>query len=64
MWEQAADPPIPVQVTNVIESVLFTRVDIQMGQEVFLKYGDIEHGSGNWAYPGSPIRAWKSLFGL
>ena len=47
-------PPIPERVTDVTGSVLFTGADIQMGQEVFLKYGLMEHGSlwGHGAYLG------------
>jgi len=52
-------PPIPEQVTDVTGSVLFTGADIQMGQEVFLKYGLMEHGSlwGHGAYLGPDYSA-------
>src|ERR1022692_2627627 len=52
-------PPIPEQVTDVSGSVLFTGADIQMGQEVFLKYGLMEHGSlwGHGAYLGPDYSA-------
>src|ERR1039457_3173251 len=47
-------PPIPEQATDVTGTVVFTGADIQMGQEVFLKYGLMEHGSlwGHGAYLG------------
>ena len=38
-------PPIPEQVTDGTGTVVFTGADIQQGQEVFLKYGLMEHGS-------------------
>ena len=52
-------PPIREQVTDVSGSVLFARADIQMGQEVFLKYGLMEHGSlwGHGAYLGPDYNA-------
>ena len=52
-------PPIPEQVTDATGSVLFTGADIQMGQEVFLKYGLMEHGSlwGHGAYLGPDYSA-------
>src|SRR5664279_4423537 len=52
-------PPIPEQVTDVTGSVLFTGADIQKGQEVFLKYGLMEHGSlwGHGAYLGPDYTA-------
>ena len=47
-------PPIPKRVTDAAEATLFTQEDIEHGQEVFLKYGLMEHGSlwGHGAYPG------------
>ncbi|MGA9627429.1 MAG: nitric-oxide reductase large subunit [Bryobacteraceae bacterium] len=52
-------PPIPEQVTDETGSVVFTGADIQMGQEVFLKYGLMEHGSlwGHGAYLGPDYSA-------
>ncbi|HXR39819.1 MAG TPA: hypothetical protein VN776_12025, partial [Terracidiphilus sp.] len=52
-------PPIPERVTDVMGTVLFTGADIQMGQEVFLKYGLMEHGSlwGHGAYLGPDYSA-------
>jgi nitric oxide reductase subunit B len=52
-------PPIPEQVTDLTGSVLFTGADIQAGQEVFLKYGLMEHGSlwGHGAYLGPDYSA-------
>src|ERR1039458_4823012 len=52
-------PPIPEQAADVTEAVLFTGADIQMGQEVFLKYGLMEHGSlwGHGAYLGPDYSA-------
>jgi nitric oxide reductase subunit B len=47
-------PPIPQRAVDVTGTVVFTGADIQMGQEVFLKYGLMEHGSlwGHGAYLG------------
>src|ERR1035441_396637 len=52
-------PPIPEQATDVRGTVVFTGADIQMGQEVFLKYGLMEHGSlwGHGAYLGPDYSA-------
>jgi nitric oxide reductase subunit B len=52
-------PPIPEQATDVTGTVVFTGADIQMGQEVFLKYGLMEHGSlwGHGAYLGPDYSA-------
>src|SRR6202142_3817263 len=52
-------PPIPEQVTDATGSVLFTGADIQRGQEGFLKYGLMEHGSlwGHGAYLGPDYSA-------
>ena len=52
-------PPIPEQVTDVTGTVVFTGADIQIGQEVFLKYGLMEHGSlwGHGAYLGPDYSA-------
>ena len=52
-------PPIPEQVTDGTGTVVFTGADIQKGQEVFLKYGLMEHGSlwGHGAYLGPDYSA-------
>ena len=52
-------PPIPEQVTDRAGALVFTGADIQQGQEVFLKYGLMEHGSlwGHGAYLGPDYSA-------
>src|SRR5512140_1256162 len=52
-------PPIPEQVTDGAGTVVFTGADIEKGQEVFLKYGLMEHGSlwGHGAYLGPDYSA-------
>ena len=52
-------PPIPKQAADVTGTVVFTGADIQKGQEVFLKYGLMEHGSlwGHGAYLGPDYSA-------
>jgi nitric oxide reductase subunit B len=47
-------PPIPAKVADETGAVLFTREEILGGQEVFLKYGLMEHGTlwGHGAYLG------------
>jgi len=52
-------PPTPKQATDVTGTVVFTGADIQMGQEVFLKYGLMEHGTlwGHGAYLGPDYSA-------
>lgn len=52
-------PPIPEQVTDGTGTVVFTGADILNGQEVFLKYGLMEHGSlwGHGAYLGPDYSA-------
>ncbi len=52
-------PPIPEQAVDAAGTVVFTGADIQMGQEVFLKYGLMEHGSlwGHGAYLGPDYSA-------
>jgi nitric oxide reductase subunit B len=52
-------PPIPARVTDVAGKTLFTREDVEHGQEVFLKYGLMEHGSlwGHGAYLGPDYSA-------
>src|SRR5450756_1018595 len=45
-------PPIPARVVDGSGRTLFTSADILRGQEVFLKYGLMEHGTlwGHGAY--------------
>jgi len=52
-------PPIPDRVTEGQGAVVFMGADIQKGQEVFLKYGLMEHGSlwGHGAYLGPDYSA-------
>jgi nitric oxide reductase subunit B len=52
-------PPIPEQVTDGTGNVVFTGADIERGQEVFLKYGLMEHGTlwGHGAYLGPDYSA-------
>jgi nitric oxide reductase subunit B len=52
-------PPVPEQITDGAGTVVFTGADIQKGQEVFLKYGLMEHGSlwGHGAYLGPDYSA-------
>ncbi len=52
-------PPIPEQAADATGTVVFTGADIQMGQEVFLKYGLMEHGTlwGHGAYLGPDYSA-------
>src|ERR1017187_7069925 len=52
-------PPIPARVTDAAGATLFTREDIEHGQEVFLKYGLMEHGTlwGHGAYLGPDYSA-------
>ncbi len=52
-------PPVPDQVMDGAGTVVFTGADIQKGQEVFLKYGLMEHGSlwGHGAYLGPDYSA-------
>jgi nitric oxide reductase subunit B len=52
-------PPIPQRVTGASGATLFTREDVEHGQEVFLKYGLMEHGSlwGHGAYLGPDYSA-------
>ena len=52
-------PPIPEQAADGTGTVVFTGADIQMGQEVFLKYGLMEHGTlwGHGAYLGPDYSA-------
>ena len=52
-------PPIPSRVTDASGAALFTREDVERGQEVFLKYGLMEHGTlwGHGAYLGPDYSA-------
>ena len=52
-------PPVPERVTDATGASLFTREDVEHGQEVFLKYGLMEHGSlwGHGAYLGPDYSA-------
>jgi len=52
-------PPIPGEVVSESGERLFTREDILRGQEVFMKYGLMEHGTlwGHGAYLGPDFSA-------
>jgi nitric oxide reductase subunit B len=52
-------PPIPGRVTDERGATIFTRDDIEAGQEVFLKYALMEHGTlwGHGAYLGPDYSA-------
>jgi len=52
-------PPIPARVTDPAGATLFTREDVERGQEVFLKYALMEHGTlwGHGAYLGPDYSA-------
>jgi len=52
-------PPIPERVTDGAGATLFTREDVEHGQEVFLKHGLMEHGTlwGHGAYLGPDYSA-------
>ena len=52
-------PPIPARVEDASGRTLFTSADILRGQEVFLKYGLMEHGTlwGHGAYLGPDYSA-------
>jgi len=52
-------PPIPGEVVDTAGNVVFTGGDVRKGQEVFLKYGLMEHGSlwGHGAYLGPDFSA-------
>jgi nitric oxide reductase subunit B len=52
-------PPIPARVTDESGATLFDRATILRGQEVFLKYGLMEHGTlwGHGAYLGPDFSA-------
>ncbi|MGA2080809.1 MAG: cbb3-type cytochrome c oxidase subunit I [Holophaga sp.] len=55
----AGAPPIPVQVRDFQGRTLFTRADIEHGQDVFFKYALMEHGTlwGHGAYLGPDYTA-------
>src|SRR5215510_3831930 len=52
-------PPVPVVVAGPGGEALFTRADIERGQEVFFKYALMEHGTlwGHGAYLGPDYSA-------
>lgn len=52
-------PPIPAQVVDESGKLLFTEADVNHGQEVFFKYGLMEHGTlwGHGAYLGPDYTA-------
>lgn len=52
-------PPIPEQVIGADGQTIFTRQDIEEGQEIFLKYGLMQNGSiwGHGAYLGPDFSA-------
>ena len=52
-------PPIPEKVVSDTGEVLFTGRDIQSGQQVFRKYGLMQHGTifGHGAYLGPDFTA-------
>jgi nitric oxide reductase subunit B len=52
-------PPIPEKAVDAAGDVVFTGADIQKGQEVFFKYGLMEHGS-LWGYDRGR-KVWQTL---
>src|SRR5215471_21313081 len=52
-------PPIPARVVDDRGGTIFTRDDVLRGQEVFFKYGLMEHGTlwGHGAYLGPDYSA-------
>src|SRR5208282_6230745 len=52
-------PPIPDKAVDAAGNVVFTGADVQKGQEVFFKYGLMEHGTlwGHGAYLGPDYSA-------
>src|SRR5512136_3370979 len=52
-------PPIPERAVDAAGNVVFTGADVQKGQEVFFKYGLMEHGTlwGHGAYLGPDFGA-------
>ena len=52
-------PPIPDKAVDATGKVVFTGADIRNGQEVFFKYGLMEHGTlwGHGAYLGPDYSA-------
>jgi nitric oxide reductase large subunit len=57
-------PPIPERALDAAGNVVFTGTDIQKGQEVFFKYGLMEHGSlwGHGAYLGLALGVLRSVW--
>ncbi len=55
----AGAPPIPAEVRDLQGRTLFTRADIEHGQDVFFKYALMEHGTlwGHGAYLGPDYAA-------
>jgi nitric oxide reductase subunit B len=58
-WTYTKEPPIPAKVVDPSGQVLFTRADITLGQETFLRNGLMEYGSifGHGAYLGPDFTA-------
>ena len=56
---QTQHPPIPERVVSETGDVIFTGRDIQFGQQVFRKYGLMQHGTifGHGAYLGPDFTA-------
>ncbi|WP_206061790.1 nitric-oxide reductase large subunit [Nonomuraea basaltis] len=54
-----SSPPIPERVLTPSEQTVYTRADVQGGQDVFLRYGLMEYGSifGHGAYLGPDFTA-------
>jgi nitric oxide reductase subunit B len=52
-------PPVPEKVVSAAGDVIFTGRDIQAGQQVFRKYGLMQHGTifGHGAYLGPDFTA-------
>ncbi len=52
-------PPVPARVEDATGATLFTQQDVEHGQEVFFKYGLMEHGTlwGHGAYLGPDYSA-------
>ena len=52
-------PPIPGKAVDAAGNMVFTAADIEKGQEVFFKYGLMEHGTlwGHGAYLGPDYSA-------
>ncbi|HET7734194.1 MAG TPA: hypothetical protein VFK73_10190, partial [Paludibacter sp.] len=58
-YYRKSQPPIPEQVTDSTGLVVFTKIDIEAGQQVFLKKGLMNNGSiwGHGAYMGPDYSA-------